>query len=122
MADKLKLEKSFAMFEEAQRLVPGGVAGIRRPYNFVPGEYPIFFDSAKGSHVTDVDGNDIEALTRLFDGLSTGGGKPHLVVAHTVKGKGVSFMENKAAWHHRLPTPEEYQSALAELAAARERA
>ncbi|HNX01764.1 MAG TPA: aminotransferase class III-fold pyridoxal phosphate-dependent enzyme, partial [Candidatus Cloacimonadota bacterium] len=58
MADKLNLTKTFAMFEEAQKLVPGGVAGIRRPYNFVPGEYPIFFDSAKGGHVTDVDGNE----------------------------------------------------------------
>jgi 3-aminobutanoyl-CoA transaminase len=58
MSDKLNLTKTFAMFDEAQTLVPGGVAGIRRPYNFVPGEYPIFFDSAKGGHVIDVDGNE----------------------------------------------------------------
>jgi len=58
MADKLKLDKSFAMFERAQKLVPGGVAGIRRPYNFVPGEYPIFFESGKGARITDVDGNE----------------------------------------------------------------
>ncbi|PKN74190.1 MAG: glutamate-1-semialdehyde 2,1-aminomutase [Candidatus Cloacimonetes bacterium HGW-Cloacimonetes-2] len=58
MADKLNLTKSMAMFEDAKRLAPGGVAGIRRPYNFVPGEYPIFFDHAKGGRVTDVDGNE----------------------------------------------------------------
>ncbi|MFB3844289.1 MAG: aspartate aminotransferase family protein [Candidatus Cloacimonadaceae bacterium] len=58
MTEKLNLTKSFALFEEAQKLVPGGVAGIRRPYNFVIGEYPIFFNSAKGSHVIDVDGNE----------------------------------------------------------------
>ncbi len=58
MTDKLNLTNTFAMFDEAQTLVPGGVAGIRRPYNFVPGEYPIFFDSAKGGHVIDVDGNE----------------------------------------------------------------
>jgi glutamate-1-semialdehyde aminotransferase len=58
MADKLKLDKSMAMYEEAQRLVPGAVAGIRRPYNFVQGEYPIYFDHAKGGRVTDVDGNE----------------------------------------------------------------
>ncbi len=58
MADKLKLDKSMAMFAEAQTLVPGGVAGIRRPYNFVQGEYPIFFDNGKGGRVTDVDGNE----------------------------------------------------------------
>ena len=47
-----------AMFAEAQTLVPGGVAGIRRPYNFVQGEYPIFFDKGKGGRIRDVDGNE----------------------------------------------------------------
>jgi glutamate-1-semialdehyde aminotransferase len=55
---KLKLDRSNRSFEEAQAIFPGGVLGIRRPYNFVPGEYPIFFESAKGGVVTDVDGND----------------------------------------------------------------
>ncbi len=55
---KLRLGKSLAAFAEAQALVPGGVIGIRRPYNFVEGEYPIFFDHATGGHVTDIDGND----------------------------------------------------------------
>lgn len=58
MKDKLKLDRSMALFAEAQTLVPGGVAGIRRPYNFVQGEYPIFFDNGKGGHITDVDGNE----------------------------------------------------------------
>jgi glutamate-1-semialdehyde aminotransferase len=59
MADrpKLVLERSGRAFEEAQAIFPGGVLGIRRPYNFVPGEYPVFFESAKGGLVTDVDGN-----------------------------------------------------------------
>ncbi|MEF3279624.1 MAG: aminotransferase class III-fold pyridoxal phosphate-dependent enzyme [Elusimicrobiota bacterium] len=55
--EKIKLENSFKLYEEAQRLIPGGMAGIRRPYNFVPGEYPIFFEEAKGGKVRDVDGN-----------------------------------------------------------------
>lgn len=58
MANKLVLTQSNKLYEEAQELVPGGVAGIRRPYNFVPGEYPIFFEKAKGGKVTDVDGNE----------------------------------------------------------------
>jgi glutamate-1-semialdehyde aminotransferase len=58
MAEHLKLDKSMAMFAEAQTLVPGGVAGIRRPYNFVQGEYPIFFDKGKGGRIRDVDGNE----------------------------------------------------------------
>ncbi|MDD2331147.1 MAG: aminotransferase class III-fold pyridoxal phosphate-dependent enzyme [Candidatus Cloacimonetes bacterium] len=58
MNKKLKLDKSLAMFEAAQKLVPGGVAGIRRPYNFVIGEYPIYFEEGKGGRVKDIDGNE----------------------------------------------------------------
>ncbi len=55
---RLKLDRSLSMFEEAKRLAPGGVMGIRRPYNFVQGEYPIFIDRGYGGHIVDVDGND----------------------------------------------------------------
>ncbi|MEA1972000.1 MAG: aminotransferase class III-fold pyridoxal phosphate-dependent enzyme [Candidatus Cloacimonadota bacterium] len=55
---KLTLDKSNKLYEEALEKIPGAILGIRRPYNFVPGEYPIFFDSAKGGKVTDVDGNE----------------------------------------------------------------
>jgi glutamate-1-semialdehyde aminotransferase len=55
---KLNLENSFKEFEYAKTLIPGGVMGIRRPYNFVEGEYPIYFDNGKGGHVTDIDGNE----------------------------------------------------------------
>lgn len=58
MSEKLNLEKTNKLYEEALELIPGAILGIRRPYNFVPGEYPIFFDHAKGGMVTDVDGND----------------------------------------------------------------
>ena len=57
-APPLKLTKSMQMFEEAQRLAPGGVMGIRRPYNFVVGEYPIFLTHGYAGHIVDVDGND----------------------------------------------------------------
>ena len=57
-APKLNLEKSFAEYEYAKSLIPGAVAGIRRPYNFVEGEYPIYFESGKGGRVTDIDGNE----------------------------------------------------------------
>jgi glutamate-1-semialdehyde aminotransferase len=45
---KIKLDKSFALFEKAKKTHPGGVLGIRRPYNFVENEYPIFFESGNG--------------------------------------------------------------------------
>jgi len=57
-APKLDLTKSMQMFEDAQRLTPGGVGGIRRPYNFVVGEYPIFITRGKAGHIFDVDGNE----------------------------------------------------------------
>jgi glutamate-1-semialdehyde aminotransferase len=57
-AAPLTLTRSLQMFEEAQRLAPGGVMGIRRPYNFVVGEYPIFIDHGYAGHIVDVDGND----------------------------------------------------------------
>jgi len=58
MSQKLNLKLSDSMYESALNIIPGAVAGIRRPYNFVPGEYPIYFEHAKGGRVTDVDGNE----------------------------------------------------------------
>lgn len=55
---KLNLDNSLKMYEEAQFLSPGGLMGIRRPYNFVPGEYPIFIKKGYKGHIVDVDGND----------------------------------------------------------------
>ena len=56
--DRLNIRKSEEMWSEALDLVPGGVLGIRRPYNFVPGEYPLFLTRGKAGHVWDVDGNE----------------------------------------------------------------
>jgi glutamate-1-semialdehyde aminotransferase len=58
LSEKLNLNNSFSLYEEALDLIPGAILGIRRPYNFVEGEYPIFFDNAKGGKVIDVDGNE----------------------------------------------------------------
>ncbi len=58
MSERLNLTASNEMYEDAKKLIPGAILGIRRPYNFVPGEYPIFFESAKGGKVFDVDGNE----------------------------------------------------------------
>lgn len=55
---RLNVQRSLEMFEEAQQLSPGGVMGIRRPYNFIPGEYPIYIEKGYAGHIIDVDGND----------------------------------------------------------------
>lgn len=76
--------------------------------------------AAFGYAVRHVDGNDIAALMTVFDELPFEAGKPNLVLAHTVKGKGVSFMEDSVVWHHRVPTAVEYAAALQELEQAEE--
>lgn len=58
MSHPLNLRRSHELYEHAKTLIPGGMLGIRRPYNFVPGEYPVFLASGKGGRVTDVDGNE----------------------------------------------------------------
>lgn len=55
---KLNLTRTFEAFEIGRKMVPGGTLGIRRPYNFVEGEYPIFFDHGSGGRVVDIDGNE----------------------------------------------------------------
>ena len=70
---------------------------------------------AFGFDVHEVEGHDTDALARLFDSLDYTGSKPHGVIAHTIKGKGVSFMENRPEWHHSIPTEEQGEMALAEL-------
>lgn len=76
---------------------------------------------AFGWAVREVDGHDLAALT-LALAAPLAGDRPGVVIARTVKGKGVSFIENAVAWHHRVPTDEEYRKALAELDAALEAA
>jgi transketolase len=69
-----------------------------------------------GWHVIDVDGHSIEALQAAFHEAETVKGKPTCIIANTVKGKGVSFMENNPKWHGSAPSKEECELALKELA------
>jgi len=73
-----------------------------------------------GFAVRHVDGNDIQSLISLFDQLPFELGKPNLVIAHTIKGKGISFIEDNVAWHHHVPTEAELATAMLELQQAEE--
>lgn len=75
---KLKLEKSLALYEEAKRLSPGGLMGIRRPYNFVEGEYPIFIDHGYDGHIVDVDGNDYIDMLCAYGPIILGYNEPEI--------------------------------------------
>ncbi|MEE0954852.1 MAG: transketolase [Eubacterium sp.] len=72
---------------------------------------------AFGWHVLSVDGNEIDALDAAFDEAKKTKGKPTCIIANTVKGKGSSVMENKAEWHHKLPSEEEYLEIMKDLKA-----
>jgi transketolase len=65
--------------------------------------------------VRHVDGHDIDAIKNLFEQLPFEKGKPSFVIAHTVKGKGVSYMENEMKWHHGVPVQQQYELAMEEL-------
>jgi len=71
--------------------------------------------TAFGYAVRKVDGNNIPKLIALFESLPFETGKPNLILAHTIKGKGISFIEDKVQWHHHVPTDAEYATALLEL-------
>ena len=64
-------------------------------------------------HVTECDGHDTQSLLNAFADRTNG--KPHVIIAHTVKGKGISFIENKPEWHHHRLSQTEYEQARAEL-------
>lgn len=74
-----------------------------------------------GWHVIDVaDGNDIDQLHVAFEQAKAVKGKPSVLIANTVKGKGSSVMEHKAGWHHKVPSVEEYQIIMQDLETAGE--
>ena len=70
-----------------------------------------------GFEVFEVDGNDIDSLIAVFQKAKTVKGKPTAIIAKTIKGKGISFMEDKVEWHGKAPNEEEYNIAKEELKA-----
>jgi transketolase len=80
----------------------------------VPGELVAKW-SAFGWRVLEVDGHAMEAILAVLEAAAHGDGRPTVVIAHTIKGKGVSFMEGHYFWHTRVIKPDEFAIAMAEL-------
>lgn len=78
--------------------------------------------SSFGWHVISVNGNDYKELKAAFDEAKETKGAPTVIIANTVKGCGSSVMENKAAWHHKVPNAEEYEQIMKDLEARKEAA
>lgn len=66
-------------------------------------------------HVININGNDFDEIDKAFAEAKAHKGEPTAIIAHTIKGKGVSFMEDKAGWHGKAPNEEEYKIAMEEL-------
>ena len=71
-----------------------------------------------GFEVINIDGHNIEEIIQAFEQAKKVKGKPTAIIANTIKGKGVSFMENKAEWHGKAPNEEQYRQAMIELGGA----
>ena len=91
--------------------IDGNIADVMSPYPIV--DKLVAF----GLDVQEIDGHDFDALDAAFAHARTVKGKPSAIVMKTVKGKGISFMENNAGWHGKAPNDAEYAQAMAELKA-----
>ena len=89
--------------------IDGDIAKVNSPYP-IDKKFEAF-----NFHVINVDGHDFDALRNAFNEAKAVEGKPVAIIAKTVKGKGVSFMENNAGWHGKAPSESEYLEAMAEL-------
>ena len=89
---------------------------IDGPIDQVCSPYPIDKKfAAFNFHVINIDGNDFDQIEKAFEEARATKGKPTYIVAKTVKGKGVSFMENNVSWHGTAPNDEQYATAMADL-------
>ena len=91
--------------------IDGAISDVMSPYPIVDKLTAFNFD------VVEVNGHSFEELEAAFDKARQTKGKPFAIVMKTVKGKGVSFMENNAAWHGTAPNDEQYEIAMNELKA-----
>ncbi|MES1224251.1 MAG: transketolase [Bacteroidota bacterium] len=109
MASQYKLDNLCAIIDKNNLQITGTTASVCNT-NPLDKKFESFGWSARF-----VDGHNIEALKNVFDSLPFEQGKPSVIIADTVKGKGVSFMENQVQWHHGIPNKEQYAIALQEL-------
>ena len=91
--------------------IDGSLEEVNSPYP-IPEKFAAF-----GFHVIEIDGNDLAQIEAAVQEAKTIKGKPTAIIQKTLKGKGVSFMENLCAWHGTAPNKEQYDAAMAELTA-----
>lgn len=109
LASHYKLDNLVAILDHNTLQITGRNAEVCNPHP-IDEKWKAF-----GWNVVTVDGHDITQLRRVFHEAPLVAGKPTLVIANTIKGKGVSFMEDVKKWHHGVPTDSEYELAIKEL-------
>ena len=115
LAAHRKLDNLVVIVDNNGLQIDGNVADVNSPYP-IDKKFEAF-----NFHVINVaDGNDFDQLKAAFDEARTVTGMPTAIITKTVKGKGVSFMENQVGWHGKAPNDEEYAIAMAELEKAGE--
>ena len=108
-ANHYKLDNLTVIIDNNGLQIDGNIAKVMSPY---PIDKKL---EAFGFHVETIDGHDFDAIASALDTAKTVKGRPSAIIMKTVKGKGVSFMENQASWHGSAPNDEQYAVAMAEL-------
>ena len=111
-ASHYKLDNFVVMIDNNGLQIDGSISDVMSPY---PIDEKL---SAFGLFVQTIDGHDFDAMEQAFDRAEAEKGRPSAIVLKTIKGKGVSFMENQAGWHGKAPNEEQYHQAMAELTEA----
>ena len=109
-----KLENLVVIVDNNNLQIDGSVEDVCSPYP-IDKKFEAF-----NFHVINIDGNDFDQIRAAFKEARETKGMPTAIIAKTVKGKGVSFMENAAGWHGKAPNDEEYEIAMADLEKAGE--
>ena len=106
-----KLDNLTVIVDNNNLQIDGTLEQVNSPYP-IPEKFAAF-----GFHVIEIDGNDLEQIAQALEEARTVKGRPTAIVQKTVKGKGVSYMEDQCGWHGTAPKKEDYDKAVAELTA-----
>ena len=108
-SSKYKLDNLCVIVDNNNLQIDGTIDKVMSPYP-IDEKFKSF-----GFQIINIDGNDIEEIKKAFEVAKKVKEKPVCIIAKTTKGKGVSFMENKAEWHGKAPNEEQYKQAMEEL-------
>lgn len=104
-----KLDNLVAVVDNNGLQIDGSVAEVNSPYP-IKDKFEAF-----GWHVIEIDGHDFDSIEKAFDETEKIADQPCVIISKSVKGKGVSFMENQVSWHGAAPNDEQYAQAMEEL-------